>query len=133
MQLSPATDATAKAPGGSPVTKGSTVDYNGFLQLLIAQMKNQDPTAPTDSTQFVSQLASFSAVEQQVQTNAKLSTLLSNSKLSDADAVIGKTLTSADGSKSGKVLSVTLSETGSSATLEDGDKIDIVDGVRISA
>jgi flagellar basal-body rod modification protein FlgD len=35
-----------------------------FLQLLVAQMQNQDPLNPTDSTQFVSQLAQFSELEQ---------------------------------------------------------------------
>ena len=35
-----------------------------FLQLLVAQMKNQDPMNPTDSTQYVSQLAQFSELEQ---------------------------------------------------------------------
>jgi flagellar basal-body rod modification protein FlgD len=35
-----------------------------FLQLLVAQMKNQDPLNPTDSVQFVSQLAQFSELEQ---------------------------------------------------------------------
>ena len=38
-----------------------SLDYNAFLQLLIAQMKNQDPTKPTDPAQFIAQLASFSA------------------------------------------------------------------------
>ena len=41
----PKTDTTLNTP--SP-----TVDYNAFLQLLIAQMKNQDPTSPTDMSQF---------------------------------------------------------------------------------
>ena len=35
-----------------------------FLQLLVAQLQNQDPLNPTDSTQFVSQLAQFSELEQ---------------------------------------------------------------------
>ena len=35
-----------------------------FLQLLVAQIQNQDPLNPTDSTQFVSQLAQFSELEQ---------------------------------------------------------------------
>jgi flagellar basal-body rod modification protein FlgD len=35
-----------------------------FLQLLVAQLKNQDPMSPTDGTQFVSQLAQFSELEQ---------------------------------------------------------------------
>lgn len=51
-------------------------DFNDFLTLLTAQMKNQDPLKPIDSTQFVEQLASFAAVEQQVGSNKKLSTLI---------------------------------------------------------
>jgi flagellar basal-body rod modification protein FlgD len=37
---------------------------NTFLQLLVAQIQNQDPTAPVDSTTFLTQLASFSSLEQ---------------------------------------------------------------------
>jgi flagellar basal-body rod modification protein FlgD len=37
-----------------------------FLQLLVAQLKNQDPTTPSDPTQFVGQLAQFSELEQVV-------------------------------------------------------------------
>jgi flagellar basal-body rod modification protein FlgD len=50
-------------------------DYNKFLTLLTAQISNQDPLAPVDSTQFVAQLAQLSQVEQAVQTNSKLETL----------------------------------------------------------
>ena len=54
----------------------SDSDYQMFLSLLTAEMKNQDPTEPMDSTEFVSQLASFSSVEQQTETNSKLDELL---------------------------------------------------------
>jgi flagellar basal-body rod modification protein FlgD len=37
-----------------------------FLQLLVAQIKNQNPLNPTDGTQFVSQLAQFSQLEQTI-------------------------------------------------------------------
>lgn len=50
-------------------------DYNKFLTLLTAQISNQDPLEPVDSTQFVAQLAQLSQVEQAVQTNANLETL----------------------------------------------------------
>ncbi|MBM1689220.1 flagellar hook assembly protein FlgD [Sulfitobacter geojensis] len=50
-------------------------DYNKFLTLLTAQISNQDPLAPVDSTQFVAQLAQLSQVEQAVQTNSQLETL----------------------------------------------------------
>lgn len=50
-------------------------DFDTFLKMLTAQMQNQDPLEPTDSTEFTAQLAQFSAVEQQVQTNEMLATL----------------------------------------------------------
>jgi flagellar basal-body rod modification protein FlgD len=57
-------------------TTSSDTDFKTFLTLLTAQMRNQDPLKPMDSTEFVAQLASFSSVEQQIETNSKLSELL---------------------------------------------------------
>ena len=51
-------------------------DFDTFLKLLTTQLKNQDPSKPFDSTEFVGQLASFSAVEQQIATNTKLDGLI---------------------------------------------------------
>jgi flagellar basal-body rod modification protein FlgD len=68
-------------------------DFNTFLKLLTAQLRNQDPTSPLDSTQFVEQLASFSAVEQQIETNKKLESLAENlavSGLEGATQWVGK-------------------------------------------
>jgi len=45
---------------------GTAPDQQMFLQLLVAQIKNQDPLNPTDSTQFVAQLAQFSDLEQTI-------------------------------------------------------------------
>ncbi len=50
-------------------------EFNNFLQLLTAQLRNQDPLSPADSTQFVEQLATFSSLEQQVKSNASLETI----------------------------------------------------------
>lgn len=47
-------------------------DYQSFLQLLTAQISNQDPLEPMDSTTFVTQLAQLSQVEQSVATNSNL-------------------------------------------------------------
>ena len=52
-------------------------DFDTFLQLLTAQIQNQDPLAPMDSTQFVEQLATFSSLEQQVETNQTLENIAS--------------------------------------------------------
>lgn len=51
-------------------------NFETFLTLLTEQMKNQDPLAPMDSTEFVSQLVQFSSVEQQVGQNKNLETLI---------------------------------------------------------
>lgn len=51
---------------------GNGEEFNNFLQLLTAQIRNQDPLSPLDSTQFVEQLATFSTLEQQVTSNTNL-------------------------------------------------------------
>jgi flagellar basal-body rod modification protein FlgD len=49
-----------------------------FLKLLVAQMQNQDPTQPQDGTQFVTQLAQFSSLEQQIAMRQDLDAISSN-------------------------------------------------------
>lgn len=127
-------DMTTQVPAGASQTKATSktaVDYQSFLKLLIAQMKNQDPTKPMDSTQYVAQLATFSQVEQSVQTNSKLDQLLQSSALSQADSLIGRTIASADGKTSGKVEEVRLAGSGLIAVLEGGTEIAIGSGVTI--
>lgn len=51
-------------PTSSVASPLATPSKDLFLQLLVAQIKNQDPLNPTDSTQFVSQLSQFSELEQ---------------------------------------------------------------------
>jgi len=46
-----------------------------FLQLLVAQLKNQDPTKPQDGVQFITQLAQFSGLEQSLTTNKELTAI----------------------------------------------------------
>jgi len=68
-------------------------DYNTFLQLLTTQLQNQDPTQPTDTSQFTQQLVEYSQVEQQIDTNTKLDTLNQlqvNTKVQAALSMIGK-------------------------------------------
>ncbi len=49
-----------------------------FLQLLVAQLKNQDPLSPMDGTQFVSQLAQFSELEQMIGVNQGVQQLVTD-------------------------------------------------------
>ena len=50
-------------------------EFNSFIKLLTAQVRNQDPLSPMDSTQFVEQLATFSNLEQQVRGNESLESI----------------------------------------------------------
>jgi len=45
-------------------TSGSTLDKDAFMQLLVTQMQNQDPTDPMDNSEMTAQLAQFSSLEQ---------------------------------------------------------------------
>jgi flagellar basal-body rod modification protein FlgD len=124
--------ATSAASSASSAAQAATVNYNDFLKLLIAELKNQDPTSPMDATQQVSQLASFSQVEQQVQTNTNLASLLNTTYLSQAEAAIGRTVTSSDGSTSGAIASVSVSSSGATATLTSGQTVSLGAGVTLS-
>src|SRR5580704_2655101 len=52
-------------------------NFTTFLQLLTTQLQNQDPLSPMDTNQFTQQLVEFAGVEQQMQSNDSLSTLVS--------------------------------------------------------
>lgn len=75
----PATAAatTPAAPVAGTAGDAIAADFQTFLTLLTTQLRNQDPLSPTDSTEYMSQLASFSGVEQQVRTNDRLDTIIS--------------------------------------------------------
>lgn len=117
---------------GSANASSADLDYDAFLQLLIAQMQNQDPMEPMKSTDYVAQLATFSQVEKSVQTNERISELLSAVRIQQAEALVGSTLESADGTVSGVVASTRIYQDGIVAVLEDGREIVVGPGVSIS-
>jgi flagellar basal-body rod modification protein FlgD len=101
-QTSAAAQAAANAdPGRTSLAQ----NFNMFLTLLTAQMKNQDPTSPMDSTQFMSQLVQMTGVEQQLAGNDLLKQLVANTgaNVSNAVDLIGKQVraTSSDANLSG--------------------------------
>jgi flagellar basal-body rod modification protein FlgD len=74
--ISQISSITSQGTAASTSTKVDE-DKNMFLKLMIAQIKNQDPLQPMDPTQYVSQLATFSQLEQQTETNKQLATVSS--------------------------------------------------------
>jgi flagellar basal-body rod modification protein FlgD len=96
------TPQTVATGTGSSTTQSSTStlqsfsnNFDNFLTLLTAQLKNQDPLSPMDATQFTTQLVQFTGVQQMIQQNQnmqQLITLQSQSQISNAIGYIGKTI-----------------------------------------
>ncbi|MGF1500253.1 MAG: flagellar hook assembly protein FlgD [Paracoccaceae bacterium] len=86
--------------GTDQATSTANADFESFLSLLTAQLRNQDPLQPLDSTEFVAQLANFSTVEQLIGTNRRLDDLaasLSTENVERATAWIGREISLTDG------------------------------------
>lgn len=86
--------ATTSASSSQTSTRASSaasedaLGYTDFLTLLVSQVRNQDPLDPLDSTQYVSQLAEFSALEQQLATNETLETINSTLQGDDVQSAV---------------------------------------------
>src|ERR1700761_4285216 len=78
--------------GSTPGVGGTTLGGTDFLTLMLAQLKNQDPTSPVDSNTFLSQLAQLSEVEGITSLNTSFSALsssLSSSQALQASSLLG--------------------------------------------
>ena len=92
---SSSTNGTAQAAGvlGAQQLAGN---FDTFLTLLTTQLKNQNPLDPLDTNQFTQQLVEFASVEQQVNMNSNLQTLISMQQTSQslqALQLVGQTVT----------------------------------------
>jgi len=100
------------AADGTATANDSLTNKNQFLLLLVNELQNQDPTAPTDEKQTLSQLAQFSSLEQMQNLNKTLTDSSGFGQVAQSAALIGKTVSTATGSApgvSGVVTSVSLS------------------------
>ena len=96
---------TVIAPVSTAATQGVAQktlagNFDTFLTLLTTQLQNQDPLNPMDSNQFTQQLVEFSQVEQQINTNDNLKTLITlgqNRSAADAVGYLGKAVTVSNG------------------------------------
>ncbi len=88
-----ATTATTTAATTAQAANTISSDFQTFLEMLTVQMENQDPLNPIESSDYAVQLATFSSVEQQVQTNELLTALgqqLTTSGMADVATWVGR-------------------------------------------
>src|SRR6202453_4145713 len=92
------TSASASATPAASTDPLSSLSSNfgDFLNLLMTQLQNQDPTSPMDANSFTSELVEFSSVEQQINTNTSLTQLIQLTQAADvtqSSAILGKQVT----------------------------------------
>lgn len=89
-----ATTATSPSTQTSPSsgTRTAAVSKQDFLQLIIAEMKNQDPMAPMDNTAQITQLAQFNTLEQMQQLNTTIESFTATQSIMEAASLLGKTV-----------------------------------------
>jgi flagellar basal-body rod modification protein FlgD len=103
---------TVDSQGNAKVKK--ELGKDDFLNLLIAQLKNQDPLNPMKDQEFIAQLATFSSLEQVSNMNKNLEEFLKQQSYQNAtvaSTMIGKEITSIEGEK-GVVASVKIEDSG---------------------
>ncbi|MBN3867868.1 flagellar hook assembly protein FlgD [Gluconobacter kondonii] len=101
-----ATNATAASSSTTSSSSSSSLsslggNFNQFLTLLTTQLQHQDPSNPTSTDSFTAELAQFAGVQQQVQTNTNLTSLISatqDNQMASAVSLIGKTTTASTSS-----------------------------------
>ncbi|TNM44197.1 flagellar hook capping protein [Nocardioides albidus] len=129
---------TGTAPtgaGGTPGASGTSTkeDKDLFLQLMVAQMKYQDPLNPTDSSQFLAQTAQFTALEK-MQDIAEQSALMVSTQLAfGASSLIGQTVRWYDASgaeQTGTVQGTTYLNTGPVLSI-DGKSVPVTDVISV--
>ena len=120
----PATEAVTSSGMYQPApSSGSTTDQDMFLELMVAQLRYQDPMNPTDSQSFMAQTAQFTQVEKLEEIAAQNKNNIRTQGLSTASALIGRTVKYQDAQgavASGVVTAANLNDDG--VTLKVGGK-----------
>ena len=108
------TNASGVAPNtnadGTVKASSAMVNQDQFLQLLVTQLKNQDPANPVDQTQMLAQLAQFSSLSEMQTLNQTMTGFAGANQLAQSAALIGKTVTAGSGNAAvtGTVASVSV-------------------------
>ena len=88
--------SSAASQTGSAALNSLSANFGDFLNMLMTQLQNQDPSSPMDTNQFTTELVQFSSVEQQIDTNTSLTQLIQltqSGEVMQASAMTGKQVT----------------------------------------
>jgi flagellar basal-body rod modification protein FlgD len=114
------TTLAPSTPGTTLVPTSSGMGQNSFLMLMMDQLKNQDPLSPGDPTQYLSELASFSTLQQETTIATSSTTAASGASASSALALLGHAISYIDSTgaiQTGTVQKVSFSGSGPSLTV----------------
>jgi len=102
--IAPITPGSATPSQPPQVTNANQMGQDTFLKLLVAQLKYQNPMAPTDPSTFMSQSAQFSMLEKLTEMAKDQKTQSATADLSNATAMIGKQVSYTDGATTVKAV-----------------------------
>jgi len=83
---------TQTQPSVQTATGMDGLGEDAFLQLLLAQLKNQDPLKPMDNTEFISQMAQLNSLNELMALNKTMRSLITSQMVTQGSALIGKTV-----------------------------------------
>ena len=115
MNILPISTAEQTAANQTPIvtTGPKTLGQEDFLKLIAVQMKSQDPLNPMKDTEFISQMANFTSLEQMKNLTSSFQAFVSQQRAIDAQSYLGKTVTllaGESGAVSGPVSGITFEE-----------------------
>ena len=105
----------------------SDLDKDAFFELLVTQLRHQDPMEPMDNREFISQMAQFSSLEQMQQMNSKMEQFLGGKNLAENASLIGKNVEINQNGEviTGEIEKIALEDSEIYAVLEDDTKVNI--------
>jgi flagellar basal-body rod modification protein FlgD len=85
---------------------GKQMDENAFLNLLVTELKNQDPMNPMDNKDFIAQLAQFSSLQEMQNLNTSMKSFTQSQPMLQGASLIGRTVTASDSSTGDEITGV---------------------------
>ncbi|MEM1335203.1 MAG: flagellar hook capping FlgD N-terminal domain-containing protein, partial [Actinomycetota bacterium] len=91
--ISTTLEAASRPPAITETPDNAQLDKDAFLKLLVAQLKYQDPTAPTDVSEMMNQTSALSMVERLDQIAVGIEQMAGSTPLSSASTMLGREIT----------------------------------------